>query len=362
MIPLRPFEASAYKCPRCKSPLSNARVVISGMRSVIDAVCHVCNGLFYIDLPSGHALYYPSSVDRRSGELFSIEGVEWFSSLLVRGAANPRSEPVSISFCRDHRHNRIVLVNCLDFLYGHCLLKLLNVQAYLDKYPDLAVCVMIPKMFAHLVPEGVAETWVVDLPLKTLMHWYASIASQVQAEIEQREICYLSVAHSHPQASTYDLARFTKVAAPMQRGAHEPTRITFIYREDRCWGGSLHTQRMNLAALHAALASSIPSLEFGVVGLGKGCSLAAGIMDWRAAHPSPEREREWLRIYSVSDCVVGVHGSNMLLPSGMARNVVEACSLKIDLETSPKTSSGPRQRSPATMPCIEFSLWWDGTT
>jgi len=64
-------------------------------------------------------------------------------------------------------------------------------------------------------------------------------------------------------------------------------------------------------------------MSFTVVGMGKKGSFTNGVIDERASSLSFEQERKWLNLYALADCVVGVHGSNMLLPSGLAQNVVE---------------------------------------
>jgi hypothetical protein len=50
------------------------------------------------------------------------------------------------------------------------------------------------------------------------------------------------------------------------------------------------------------------------------------IIDLRIEQFNIEQDRLWLAYMQVSDCAFGVHGSNMLLPSGLAKSTVELVS------------------------------------
>jgi len=323
VISLKPLSNDLCQCPRCGSNLTGGDVLITGMRNLLDASCEPCRASYYADLPSGHAIFSPVAIDKYTGEVFDPTNARWFSAILVRSVKDKQPEPVSIAFHRTQRHPKIVLLNCLDYLYGHCLLKLLNAQYYIDHRPEVACCVLVPKQLIHLVPDGVAEVWEVDLPLKNFRNWYISLEQQIRAEIDARETCYLSVAHSHPHASRYDLNRFTKVSPKPTKGIDSSPVIVYVYREDRLWGVSLTHQTKNISNLYERLRLAFPTLTFIVAGFGDGGAFTQGIVDERSTCFSLEQEQRWLELYASADCVVGVHGSNMLLPSGLAAHVVE---------------------------------------
>lgn len=323
MIPIKPLADDLCMCPRCRGNLVSCTVVINGMRNLLDGRCEKCKTRYYVDLPSGHALFSPVAIDQKSGTVFDPANAQWLSNALAWSMRTKSYVDVPIRFYRKFRHSEIVLLNCLDYLYGHCLLKLLNAQYYVDQRPEVACCVLVPKQLTHLVPDGVAEIWEVDLPLKSFRHWYVSLEQQIAEEIASRDTCYLSVAHSHPHPSRYDLCRFVKIPTGLERSSDEPARIAFIYREDRLWGATLAQQARNIRMLYKRLKLAFPDIRFIVIGFGKQVSLVDGMVDERATEFSLEQEQRWLELYAVSDCVVGVHGSNMLLPSGLAKNVVE---------------------------------------
>ena len=292
------------------------------MLNLLDATCTSCEDDFYVTLPSDHALLAPVSINTQTKEVFNPSAAAWLGDLLALSLSQKSAEYIPIQFTRSRRFDRIVLVNCLDYLYGHCLLKLLNVQYYLEHEGGLACCVLIPKQLTHLVPAGVAEIWAVDLPLKRFRTWFTSLQEQIANEISAREVCFLGIAHSHPHFSRYDLSQFVK-QHESNALSRDTTRVVFAYREDRLWGSSLRRQHRNINQLFDELRLGFPRLEFSVVGLGSTGVFNQGVHDCRAVIVSLESEQRWLATFANADCVVGVHGSNMLLPSGLARHVVE---------------------------------------
>jgi hypothetical protein len=218
-------------------------------------------------------------------------------------------------------------VNCLDFLYGHSLLKLLNVQRHLDHDPQLGCCVLVPPNLAHLVPAGVAEIWEFPEPLHNGRKWYSSLAKWLSDELSSRKECFLSRAYSHPSNRFYDLRRFVGNLPDVSEDLSgcSPV-ILFSYREDRLWGADIRDQEINLQALYEQLAATFSEMAFVLVGFGFKNNLklhGARIIDLRCSNFQRDRDRLWLAFMSASDCCVGVHGSNMLLPSGLAKSTVE---------------------------------------
>jgi hypothetical protein len=133
--------------------------------------------------------------------------------------------------------------------------------------------------------------------------------------------------------------------------AQRPT-VTFIWREDRLWeaarsrvgtklrrlrnqaertmlGAQSQTsaearpQERSVAQLALHLRQSFPRLDFAVAGLGQRGRLPEWISDMREAQINESTERAWCERYACSHLVVGVHGSNMILPSAHAGAVLE---------------------------------------
>ncbi len=327
MIEIFPEVEFSAQCPSDGADLDIIDMLIPGMRCLANATCPKCSSRYYIDLPISHALWSPVILDQKTTEVYDPVNVEWFSNLLKEGFLNPVLDEIVPIVHKFFDADRIIILNCLDFLYGHCLLKLLNVQRYLDNNPDLGCCVLVPTQLVHLVPDGVAEIWEFPLPIKEGWKWYPSLQNWLNKQIATRKECFLSPVYSHPSNRVYDLRRFVRnlpdVSAQIEQ--YQPI-ILFSYREDRPWGRTLIHQQSNLQKLYNRLSAIFPNMAFVLVGFGQKNQIrenGAKLIDVRAEKFELERDRRWLAYMKVADCAVGVHGSNMLLPSGLAKSTVE---------------------------------------
>jgi len=349
MIRLHPIPEAKHTCPYCQVRLEVKGWYIPGMRNLADLKCPQCGRDFYGDLPAGHGLYYPMLLEQATGIVHDEHGVSWFADWLRDSYANRVKSPIKFTVEDFRLLKQPILLNCLDTLYGHCLLKLLNAQYYLDHRPDLDLIVLVPRFLRWMVPEGVAAIWTVDLPLKRGIEWNDWLAAEIKRRIEPLEECWLSVAFSHPHPEDYDIERFTGVRSfPIDEWdtwSERPT-VTFIWREDRIWRdlsryGSWQefTQRLKrklglaysfrgqqqqrVMVLAQALRRAFPRIDFAVAGLGCPGGLPGWILDIRTREINEHVERAWCERYAQSHVVIGVHGSNMLLPSAHAGAVVE---------------------------------------
>ncbi len=331
-----------------------------GMRCLADLRCERCGAGFYGDLPTGQGLYTPMLLERRTGFVHDRYGTEWFAGWLRNSFANRTSEPIGFTVRETQagaEKRRAVLLNCLDTLYGHSLLKLLNAQYYLDAHPDFDLLVMVPASLSWMVPAGARESWIVDLPLRRGTMWNEWLAGEVRRRVEAYDSCYLSLAFSHPSSSDFSIERFTKTKPfPHDEWEQRLTRptVTFIWRDDRLWSDSAATQleRAGRAARfatrfsarwqrrqdehreHAAQRSRVLELavelrrvfaeiDFSVAGIGAPGNLPSWITDERCTGIDEATEQRWCERYASSHVVIGVHGSNMLLPSAHAGATVE---------------------------------------
>jgi hypothetical protein len=348
MIRLHPLPDARHECPHCVAPLQVVGWYIPGMRNLAELRCATCGRDFYGDLAAGQALYTPMLLERDTGVVHDPHGVAWFADWLRDSYAGRTSTPLRFEqeeLAPLARHP--LLLNCLDTLYGHCLLKLLNAQHYLDHRPDLDVIVLVPSFLRWMVPEGVAQIWAVDLPLRRGIEWNDWLAREISRRVESFGGASLSVAHSHPHPDDYDIERFTRVKPfPLDEWGDRMERptVTFAWREDRLWDetaddgrarvkgfrrfissgeSGLEKQLRLVTALAEALRGERRGIDFAVVGVGEAGGLPAWIADMRRREIDDDAEREWCARYADSHVVVGVHGSNMLLPSAHAGGVVE---------------------------------------
>jgi hypothetical protein len=159
-------------------------------------------------------------------------------------------------------------------------------------------------------------------------------------ELMRFDEVYVSPAYSHP--NQFDIEQFTGVSRYDEGRESEP-RITFVWREDRLWSGSHHIaravqkfpqlkrglkpliyhQRSKIIRLFRRLRESFPDHRFTVAGLGRTGSFPAWISDERVTRFDRESELRVCEVYAASRLVIGIHGSNMLLPSAHAGMTID---------------------------------------
>jgi hypothetical protein len=351
MIELHPLPNVSYDCPYDNTRLVVIGWYIPGMRNLSDLRCPECGKEFYGEMPAGHGLRYPVLLDKHTGVAYDLKSVKWFVDWLQNSYVRRNDRPLEFVAEEFRSLHNPLLLNCLDTLYGHCLLKLLNAQSYLDKRPDLDLVVLVPKFLRWMVPEGVAAIWTVDLPLRRGTEWNDWLAAELHGRLESFAHCQLSSAYSHPHPKDFAIERFTRVrpfpVAEWSERLQTPT-VTFIWRGDRLWGeagtpGSLsslfsklsarlglggfpvqqreQTQRVSQLAMR--LREAFPKLDFAIVGVGMPGDMPDWIKDLRTTAINTRVEKAWCDRYALSHVVIGVHGSNLLLPSAHAGATVE---------------------------------------
>ncbi|WP_341279086.1 hypothetical protein [Paenibacillus sp. FSL H8-0537] len=343
MIKIKPVIEHEGICRHCGVVLANERVLWQGIHVCVEACCPACGGEYVEDLKVGHATTYPYLIDLSS---YTLSGHEesrgWLGNPLLHSLQHPTAdEQVRLEVeireaCRD-----VVIINCIDFLYGHSLLKLLNAERERTENPDIGIIVLVQSFMKWMVPDYAAEVWTVNVPLSKAQRFYPQLDEQISAQCERFEQVFVSRAYSHP--SRFNIEHFTKMRPfQMEEPQPGPTRITFIWREDRVWLDNpyvikaakrykllrmllkpiIWSQRNKIVKLFSKIRKQEKDIKFSVVGLGRSFAFPDWIDDCRVSKFNLEAELMACEIYASSAVIVGVHGSNMLLPSALGGMVV----------------------------------------
>lgn len=350
MIRLSPREDLKIPCPICQKDVEVHAITIPGMRCLADTTCSHCERAFFQDLPVSHALLYPTSIDQKTEELF-YKGLDWYPLLLQKTVASKKqATSPTISIEGEKLNTRAIVLNCLDTYYGHSLLKLLNAQYYLDTYPDHDLIVIVPSFLRWMIPAEVERAMTVSIPLREGYLWMENLDKMIKDIETEYEETWLSPAYSHPHPSQVTIERFIPGIVPFSRDelTKRPLQATFITREDRLWIASetlskilakfgsywpiswfkqlcIWYQNRKITSLARQLKKAVPDLTFKVIGLATSGSFPSWIKDSRAKKIDEKMERLWCEEYAKSTLIIGIHGSNMLLPSafgGMILNIL----------------------------------------
>ena len=309
---LRPLPERGGACPRDGEAFAITALRFGGWRSLLEGRCPSCGHRYVQDLPAAHGLVYPSTLDLDTGETHG----QWFETELREHWMAPDDAPVALEVDIRRGAPDPVLVDCLDPVYGHALLKLLGAQPYLER----GVVALVPRSLAPLVPDAAAEAWVLDAPLDRLRARLTAVESRVDEELDRLGRCAYAPVPAHPHPETFSLETFTGPLEPLRIGTPS---VLLSLRPDRLWGRSPRDQRRRYGRLVAELRGRFPDLGAAAIGVVPAGAVPDGCEDLTDERPDGATERRWLAACAGADLLVGVHGSNLLLPSGLAGATVE---------------------------------------
>ena len=232
---LRPLPLSGGSCPRDGRPLQQLVLHVAGWRFLLEGTCPECRHRFVQDLPSGHALVYPSALDLDTGEVIDPAAADWFARWLKPAYESPDADAVGFTVERRRATERPLVVNCLDPVYGHSLLKLLGAARFSTSAASSDGCIaMVPRALAPLAPDAIHELWVVEDRVGRLSHWLLDLDVRSRREFERFETVGLAPVPPHPHPSTYDLGDLAPAAQASPTGSPS---VVLSLRDDRAAGG-----------------------------------------------------------------------------------------------------------------------------
>lgn len=349
MLEIYPKVNYKFPCPHCDSAEPDVQhLVFLGRAILAESKCNQCNSVYYYTLPTGHFLWFPVSFTKNEAK-YHPRGEVWLAAPLLQTFREERKIYPEIKKIPYKKFDQAILLNCLDNRYGHVFHKMFNALLHLKNQPDYGLILLIPKSFLWLVPAGVGEVWYVDTPIKNLNDWVGDLDDFVKQELKRFRKVYLSLAFTHLETPNLDLTAFTKTKRfDLTKFNALPPTITFICREDRVWLNNRLENFVFLAAIKFKLlpyvrkyfvyrqnklfgktarkiAKHVKNARFYGIGLGKTGSLGKTIIDYRhsAGEMTEEQEKHWCSLYPQSHLVIGIHGSNMIIPTSLAAGFIE---------------------------------------
>ncbi len=349
MIRLKPDPDKIYTCPECGSGNTVIHEFIFEVINVFaNCTCSECGFTFDQVLPAGHTVDNPLWYGRENKMEYKRKDCpDWLSSSVFKSHGKIKRDEITMERVIYKQCKQVVILNTLDSLYGHVLLKLYNAFYHLEKEKEIGLIIILPRIFEWLIPKGCAEVWIVDLKLSGMIYSYSSLQKFVADQLPRFQSIYLSSAYSHPTIHGTDIERLTGVA-PFNLEDFMAGRpvITFILREDRwwfrnpadywfyricrklnilSWGSRVLTGMQNQLVRKTIrkIKKRLPDAYFNLIGLGGKTISEENVNDNRAPTATVGIEKEWCHVYARSHVVIGVHGSNMLLPTALAAGCVE---------------------------------------
>jgi len=321
------------KCPYSQEPIKLESILWQGMHVCAQGLSPIDNSSIFSTLSCGHTLQYPYQIDVDKKRIFGAsEARYWLGDPLLNSLLNAREEKIRFTVKKHESFSKVVILNCMDFMYGHSLLKLLNAEMLLKNLPsDYGLVVIVQPSLAWLVPQEVAEVWVADIAFSSAQNFYKDFHERVSLEMKRFSEVNLAYAFSHPRE--FDIRNFSGIEFHDMKA--KDYRVIYVWREERSWPGRIpvvseilrgktkklllkEAQRRAVICLFFLIKKYLPEAQFTVVGLGRFGKFPYWVEDRRVDQFDEKSERLQCKIASESRVIIGPHGSSLLLPSAHA--------------------------------------------
>jgi hypothetical protein len=340
MIAIKPYHPLKYSCS-CGGEFQFKEFIWQGLHTCEKLICNTCNKIRYNSLPVNQSEIEQYSYFPESDAITDIAGnsvnENWYSSKL-KTFSHPLQDDVEMVIEKRRHFDDVIVLNTLDYVYGHSFLYLLNLQRIIRTEKQKGIIILVQPMLKWLVPsEGVAEIWTVQLGFNKFNSYYKNLSDKINSELERFKNVWLSSGHIIPTNENIDIEYFTGIKPYDFNNEPGKPRITLIWRQDadRLWVRNIYLLKgmkklgfkKILIPLQFARAKGILKLlrkrlgdrfSYTVAGPGRYGRMPSFICDERVDLFNEEIERKLCSIYSESIIVFGIHGSGMLLPSAHA--------------------------------------------
>ena len=346
MWSLKPVKSPPSTCPRCTHQNSGfAESFFVASQILGKGNCENCDLKYYHNWPIGHGQEFPIAFSNGLAT-YSQKAKLWLAEPLINAINENRVTNPDIRRKVYHQASQVVLLNCLDSCYGHVVLKILNSWFYRDLNFPKGLIALVPTNCTWMVPEFVAEVWSVDIPLKGLNSQLKSLDQFIDQVSDSYESIQLAPVNTHPDHQSIDFSKYFQVAPfNIHEFYSKQLQLCILWREDRWWTKNraeemlgylstkysigwikswlLRRQLQSYKRVIHHLRTELPDLSIKIVGIGAWGTFPDYVMDCRKVIPSEAEELEWAGVFASSQIVLGVHGSNMLIPTALAAGYVE---------------------------------------
>lgn len=277
-------------------------------------------------LPSDDSIAYTIKFDPKTKVVQEGEK-NWFNQPLIDHADKTRFLPESkikrLDFSKK-KHSKCIIINLIDYCYGHSLVKLLNVENFYKDHSqthDLFV-ISFPDVEDYL-PSEKFNSCLLDLSFSEIKKIYnfEKIIDKVKENYSHVDFAVLD-AYLNVEDRT-EKAEFFNFFGKGENAYKNKRIVTFHYRADkgREWGEG--KQNKNVIELFDLIRPYFTKdVIFCVLGDKDKSSFPDWIIDKRIVkYPNPI-VHEYSQIIASSVLIISITGSNLVLPSLLSRGML----------------------------------------
>ncbi len=342
MLALKPLNSPTSVCPQCKSDNEGfGNFDFFGQHILSSGVCRNCATEYTHNWPVGHGALFPITFSKNGVANYPDKSALWMAKPLIHHYKSEIIAAVEVKRMVKRSIEQGWLINCLDPCYGHVIWKLLNAWRFKDLPNEQGVVVVVPANCLWMVPDFVAEVWLVEVPLNQLQARVPGLNEMITQRFSGQLL--IPQQSSHPDHGSIDLQAFFKTNKfDLINFSTTPLQITLVWREDRLWLPVIvepiwrlftkfkwkkglkflaRLQANRYTRLAVSIKKKLPEAQVAVAGLGTAAYIK-GVEDLRSNKPDKEQELAWCRLYARSQVVIGVHGSSMQIPTALSAGFI----------------------------------------
>src|SRR5688572_9872837 len=339
-IPIHPAVRLEAECPFVGRKLEAVDWAVPGMWTMARLHDPATDKSYWTDLPFGVGLIAPCFIDIARGDVQRPAGARWYVDVTQHAWKTRFERPTKVSVEIRKKARNGCLINCLYPHWGDAVSLLLRLNQVRRSGLDLIV--IITPNLQWLVPDDVAEVWIVEGGHGSTNQWNESLAAEIRKLVAATERCFVPSIFQPAQLSGSELTEFTRIPVfncqQWSESLGSKPVVTFVWRPDRCWApdppssGVMHwriarsrylrqfrdwvsrrrnraalaTQTSQVISLAEELRAHLPGMDFGVIGPGTSSELPAFVKDLRSDAMSVETEQAWCRRAAESHIIIGV--------------------------------------------------------
>jgi hypothetical protein len=333
VIRIHPKLEATARCVKCQSTsVDICDYLFEGIHVLAECWCNACSTGFYHTLPTGHDAQTPIAFSRDGSiSRFDKSAEVWLARPLIDAMVKkPEYNPEITRKNLKPLKENIVLLNCLDNCFGHSYAKLLNALQLMKAHPGHSLVLLITQNFEWLVPKGVDELWIVSASMHDMRKHVANLQGFVKQQLTAVKQCDLSVAKVYHDLAAIDSEPFLKTKSfDIAKFDELPRTVTFVLRADRYWLANRLDDFINRVFIKLKIQKSFRAYFIRKQNrlvkktIDKLKDVHVNVVRTDTKSITPEIEKQWCDLYAKSHLVIGVHGSNMLIPTSLAAGFIE---------------------------------------
>jgi len=313
-IYLKPLlnESNKYSCKNCDMKLDIDDFFIGGWRSVFQGRCTSCFKEYIFDMPVFTGIPYPSYFDIQKKRNVNIIPKWWNEPFLhIQEEIKKNTKNVILDVIFEKKNEELIIINACDFVFGHSIMKIEHLTHYLknEDYKEYDILIIIPKQIDYLIPDSYKiSKIIVNNSFSDSKKFYREIDLRVKMILKNYEkVQYSMLPYPEPKH-----LRLSLLNMQQKKFVDVIKKIVIVYRRDRTIGRNSIAQFIFYSRLIKKILK-IEKINIYIIGE-KDQYQYRNIIDKRTYQFTNELDIEWNKICSGA-ITIGVHGSNMLLPS-----------------------------------------------